>query len=375
LVQADVAQALNFKDTASGQLMFDAFNGVQAQLQSGTSLANLTKQPWIENQVLAGIQDFYGQQFSCGSFGAVYANNCTRLVANFFGTLTRVGGTADLVQQLYLNGLLRPNVGLPAQTAVNSFISNYGTADYNGLLVSLRKRFSRGFQFDANYTWSHALDNQSTVTRVGGGLICDVTNLNACRSDSDVDIRHLFNANGIWDLPIGRGRAIGGDMNKFVNAIIGGWTLSGIFTARSGLPINAPSGSFSVGFFTNSPLIFSGDTSLLRADIRDEGTGIQYFADPDAVEAALRYPRHGESGNRNRFRSEGFWNIDMALSKRFAMPWSENHRLTLRAEVYNLTNSTFFSSPNLTLGSSSFGLITAVQSVPRELQFAIRYDF
>jgi hypothetical protein len=57
------------------------------------------------------------------------------------------------------------------------------------------------------------------------------------------------------------------------------------------------------------------------------------------------------------------------------MPWSENHRLTLRAEAYNLTNSNFFGPPNLSFGSTTFGRITSSQSAPRELQFALRYDF
>jgi hypothetical protein len=248
------------------------------------------------------------------------------------------------------------------------------------MLVSLQKRFSQGFQFAANYTWSHALDNQSSVTNTAiEGLIFDVRNPRLGYGNADFDIRHLFNANGIWELPLGRGRAFGNNMPKWLDAAVGGWTVSGIFTARSGLPITAYSGAYSTTFYSASnagnPSIVTGDASVFRSNIRDEGTGIQYFADPAAAAAALRYPRHGEIGNRNTFRSEGFWNIDMAVSKRFAMPWSENHRLTLRAEAYNLTNSNFFGAPNLTIGSSNFGRVTASQSTPRELQFAIRYDF
>ena len=123
------------------------------------------------------------------------------------------------------------------------------------------------------------------------------------------------------------------------------------------------------------PAILTGDRSLFAPSIHNEGDGIQYFADPAAVQAALRYPRHGEVGNRNIFRSEGFWKLDMSLSKRFTMPWSEGHRLTVRAEAYNVTNSNFFGSPNLTFGSTNFGRITTSQSTPRVLQFAVRYDF
>ena len=110
-------------------------------------------------------------------------------------------------------------------------------------------------------------------------------------------------------------------------------------------------------------------------NIRDEGDGIQYFADPEAVQAAFRYPRHGEVGNRNLFRGPSFWNIDAVVSKKFRMPWSESHLLSLRAEAYNLTNSNFFGPPDLTFNSGDFGRITTVQSTPRVIQFGIRYDF
>ncbi|NJM51982.1 MAG: hypothetical protein HC846_00520 [Blastocatellia bacterium] len=200
--QADAAQSLNFKDAASGQLMYAAFNGLQTQLENNVALGSLTPQPWIENQINPVALANYGAP--CSGFGVA---NCTQLVAAFFGDLTEVGGTGDLVQQLYLNALLRPNVGLSSQFATNAYITNLGSSEYHGMLVSMQKRFSKGFEFDVNYTFSHAIDNQSSITNtVFGGLTCDVTNLNACRGDADFDIRHLFNANGIWDLPIGRGR-------------------------------------------------------------------------------------------------------------------------------------------------------------------------
>jgi hypothetical protein len=167
-------------------------------------------------------------------------------------------------------------------------------------------------------------------------------------------------------------------MPKWLNAVVGGWSLAGIFTARTGLPATAYSNAWPVTVYTPDegvPAVLAGPSANFAVNIRDDGQGIQYFADPAAVQAAFRYPHHGEVGNRNTFRSEGYWNIDMVLAKRFAMPWSENHRLTFRAEAYNLTNSNFFAPPDLNYNSTTFGRITAVQSAPRVLQFALRYDF
>ena len=233
-----------------------------------------------------------------------------------------------------------------------------------------------------NYTWSHTLDNSSSVTNVtngnntGSSYICDLTNPDACWGDSDLDLRHVVNVNGIWELPIGRGRGFGTDMPRWLDAFIGGWNVAGIFTARSGLPANSLSGAFPVAFSAESPAVLIGDRSLFDSSVRDEATGIQYFADPEAALGALRFPRHGEMGNRNIFRSEGFWNVDMVVSKRWTMPWSERHFLTFRTEAYNLTNSNFFAPPALDISSpSTFGRITASQSTPRVVQFALRYDF
>lgn len=369
--QADAAQALNFRDNASGQFMFDAFNNLQDQINNGGAITPI---PWIENQVLPAVQMNYGPGVTCANFGL--GANCTELVANFLSDLVRIGDSSDTVQQLYANGLLRPNVGLSAQFATNSYITNLGESEYHGLLASLQKRFSKGFEFEINYTFSHSIDNQSSVVNtVSGGLICDIRDLNACRGDSDFDIRHLFNANYIWDIPFGRGRAFGSDMPKWLDAVVGGFTLSGIISARSGLAISTTTGSYSVSYLVDSPAVLIGDISAFEADIREEGGGIQYFADPNAAQAALRYPRHGENGSRNIFRSPGYFSVDMGLSKKFKMPWSERHEISIRADAFNVFNQNSFSVPSLVFDTTTFGRITSSLSNPREFQFAIRYDF
>lgn len=375
-VQSDTSQVLNFKDATSGQFLFDALNAiqptVQANFEAGVgATVGVVNQPWLENQMNAAALANYG--VPCSAFGL--GTSCTQVAINYGGSLVRVGGTADLISSLYSVGLLRENVGMSSQFATNAYISNQGYSDYHGMLVSLQKRLSNGFEFEVNYTWSHSIDNQSSIVNtVSGGLLCNVVDPDACRGESDFDIRHLFNANYIWDLPFGRGRAIGGSSNRWVDAIIGGWTLSGIASARSGLAISSSSGAYPVSYLVLSPAILSGSTSAFGADIRDEGGGIQYFSDPTAANAALRYPRHGEIGSRNIFRSPSFWSWDMGLSKKIAMPW-EGHRITLRADAFNVFNKNSFSVPNLTLNSTTFGRITSSLSSPRELQFAIRYDF
>ncbi len=372
---ADASQILDFKDPASGQGMIAALNGLQTQLNSG---AAVTPQPWFENQVNAA-RAARGLTPCLTRFGV----SCTDVVAANFGDLVAIGDTADTVQALYANGLLRPNVGLGSQFGTAGYVKNFGSSSYNGVLVSLRKRFSQGVQFDANYTWSHSIDNQSTVANVttSGGLICDARNLRVCRANSDFDIRHLFNVNGIWELPVGRGRAFFGDAPGWVNAIIGGWTFSGIFTARSGLPFSLATSSWPTSYIFDGnngvPAVTEGDPNALRADIHNASDGtIQFFADPEAALAAIRYPRHGEPGNRNALRGPSFWNMDTALLKNFRLPWSETQRLQIRWEAYNAFNHHSFGLPSsLDIGSTSFGQVTGSASTARVMQFGVRYDF
>jgi len=379
---ADAGQILDFKDPASGQFMISALNQLQDQINAGNGITPI---PWFENQM---------NPFSIARFGVPCTglgfSSCTEIVDALNEFEVQIGDTADTIQSLRSQRLIGPNVGLSSQFATNAFVTNKGSSSYNGMLLSLRKRFSKGFQFDVNYTWSHSIDNQSTVanTTTSGGLICDATDLRVCRGNSDFDIRHLLNVNGIWELPIGRGRLIGGNAPGWVNAIIGGWEVSGILTARSGLPFHLATVSWPKTFIFDAangvPVIINGDINALKESIHDTPAGIQFFADPDAALAAVRYPRHGEIGNRNVLHSQPYWNVDSAVLKNFNVPWSETQKIQLRWESYNLFNHNVFAPPStngnpavnaLNIGAGNFGIITAVQSTARVMQFGLRWDF
>ncbi|HKX31698.1 MAG TPA: TonB-dependent receptor [Blastocatellia bacterium] len=352
--QADASQILDFKDPVSGQFMLTAFNALQANLQAGGAI---TPQPWFENQIaVAGGTNF---------------------LANNFADLILIGDTSDTIQALYANGVLAPNVGLSSQFATNAYVTNLGSSSYNGVLASLRKRFSQGLEFDFNYTYSHSIDNQSNVANTTlGGLVCDVRNLRVCRGNSDFDVRHLINVNGIYELPFGRGRRFGGQARGLLNSLIGGWQVSGLFTYRTGLAFGTTTGSFPVGFVFNSPAVLTGaNVAALQQSIHDDGSTIQFFGDQAAALDALRYPNHGETGNRNNLRGPGFWNVDTGVMKQFRLPWSETQRLEFRWEAFNTFNHHAFGLPNANIASPLFGQITTSATAPREMQFALRFEF
>ncbi len=370
--QADAAQILDFKDPASGQFLIAALNNIQSQLLNGTPALSVTSVPFFENQANAAALANYGRNCL-----ALVGRTCTAYIANRYQSLIRIGDASDTVQALTALGLLNNNVGLSAQFSTNAYITNLGKSDYDGFLLSLQKRFSKGYQFDFNYTFSNSKDNNSTVANtVFGGLICDLRNPDICRGPSDFDIRHLINVNGIFELPVGHGKYFGSNMNGFLDAIFGGFSLSGIFTYRSGLPFGTTTGSYPVGFVLNSPAVFTGDSASISGNIQNVGDTINYFGDQSATaRAAFRNPQNGEIGSRNNLRGPSFWNLDLGLQKNFRLPW-EGHRLQLRADAFNAFNHNAFNLPASNFNSpSTFGQITSSATSPRVIQLAIRYDF
>ena len=351
--QADAGQALNFKDNASGQFLLPAFNALSQELRNG--LTTVTPQPWFENQIFPGA---------------------TRLIANALSTLVVKGDLSDTLQALNGAGLLANNAGLAGQFSTNAYIGNFGSSSYNGLLVTLHKRASHGFQFDFNYTFSRSIDNVSSVANtVVGGLVCDATNFRVCRGPSDFDVTHLFSAYGVYDLPFGRGQAFGRNVNKGLNALIGGWQLSSIFTAHSGFAFSTNTGAFPVGFVFDSPAVQTGPSSALASHIHNDGGQIQFFADPTATLSAFSNPFGGEIGNRNDLRGPAFVNFDFGLVKKFQMPWAESHAILFRADAFNAFNHTNFSDPSANINSPTFGQITTQANANRVMQFSLRYEF
>ncbi|HEV7644068.1 MAG TPA: TonB-dependent receptor [Pyrinomonadaceae bacterium] len=371
--QADTSQVTNFRDNASGQLFLTAFNTLQREINAG---GPITSQPWFENQIGPFAMANYGHDCA-GFFGDA---NCTEFVATFIGDLVGIGDASDTAVALYSNALLNYNVAVNSQFATNSYITNTASSNYHGMLVSLQKRFSKGLQFDLNYTWSHSLDNQSSVTNtVFGGLICDLNDLSVCRGPSDFDIRHLVNANFIYELPFGKGKYFGKNAPGWLDQIIGGWTVSGIYTYRSGLPFSTTTGSFPVSFLVDSPgvLVSGATSSALSGQIHNvPSTGgdiIQMFG-PNAL-SQFRNPIGGETGNRNVLRSGSYWGTDIAVLKNFKLPW-EGQKIQVRWESYNAFNHNVFGIPAADINDpGTFGQITGSASTPREMQFAIRYDF
>ena len=378
LAQADAGQAVDFLDTASGHTLVHDFFDLSKQRRAGVSAGAVTPEPFFESQIPAAIGDDCTDAFG--------APNCTVLVAAALGGLVTRGDLTDSVQAL--SPILFPGVGLHPQFGGNVYITNKAFSSYNGLLASLHKRLSYGLQFDVNYTYSHSIDNVSTpannvfgALNFSGGLICDITDLHKCRGNSDFDVTHVITANGIWDIPVGRGKRYGSTMPGWANQVIGGWQASFIEQWNSGFAFTTVSNAFPISFLNNAAAVFNGDNAAIKTSPHSDASGaVQLFADPARALAAFRGPLGLEGGTRNNLRGPHYSNLDLGLSKRF--PIGERLSVQFRADAFNALNHPNFSLPE-TGGSggttdistpNQFGVIQTT-APPRQMQFALRVEF
>ena len=401
----DPAQTVNFKDPASNQFLYTAFAKVQAQLQAGTPFFNVTNQAWFENQMTKAIQAAgLGSCASVGSTltqGAFPALSCTQLAAGIAGSAWPNGDVSSTLLDLSLiqlngnpeQGLIPLNSGLLAQDGAAGFIGNFGSSNYNAMILRVNHRLSRNFTMEFDYTLSHSIDNASdiqnslvTYTFTGAGEVCDLRNLRVCRGNSNFDARHIVAANFEYALPIGHGEWLLHNSSKLVNEIVGGWKVSGIVLAHSGFPFKVDSGTFPIDFTQSAPALFVGTQGDIKGHIHQVTQGgqtmVQYFSNETNALGAFAFPFGGETGTRNVARGPGFWNLDMSVLKDFKMPWSENQVLQFRTDAFNIFNHPNFEPPNATLQApGNFGTINSTipgpdgNSYARQLQLGLKYIF
>jgi hypothetical protein len=299
-------------------------------------------------------------------------------------------GTAGtrLLAESYLNVIdsvtgLRP---FPAFSQV-PWRGTVGNSSYNALAVSLRRSFAHGLLASANYSWSHELDDDTNGSGDGDSITpqnvsCLPTGAPQCgeRADSAFDARNVFNANLIYELPVGRGKKYL-SQSGWVGAILGSWQFSGVAYARTGFPVNlttsatGPDGNTvdqRPNLVPGQPLYLSGGTFNAAA-----------FCTPGTQDPAYpggTCPATFGDVPRNFLRGPGVWQIDSAFSKAF--PIGERAQVQLRAEVFNLLNSPQYASPDGLISASDFGSIylplnsTPIGTgTPRQFQFLLKVKF
>jgi len=237
-----------------------------------------------------------------------------------------------------------------------------GSADYNSLQTAIRYRFHRGLTLLSSYTWSHSIDACSQ-SAAGGNCFMDPNNQNRDRGSSAFDQRHIFANSFVYEIP---GR-FHGSSAPVLNQALAGWTLTGIVTARSGLPFNVLTG-FDASFTavgSDRPDVV-GNTGV--SGDRTRGQQVAAYLNRSAF-ANNQPGRYGNLG-RNVFVSPGAFNSDLGLYKYFK--FTERKQVEFRAEFFNAFNQTHLNGPVSSLISPAFGRITSAGD-PRLIQLALKF--
>ncbi len=277
-----------------------------------------------------------------------------------------------------------PFQSLVTQSGSVTLTTSNAMMNYNALQATLRQRALRGLQYTLNYTWSRAMTN--SIGFFGAPSINGANNYaengynnHAEYGPTGQDVRNSVNGNLVYELPFGRGRRFGANMNSALDEIVGGWKVAMTGVAYSGFPVtinNSSNNAYTLNKIqrANHPRPmkivgrsvrdwFGTDPSAISCGLTDNGT------------CAYSSPQNGTYGTTavGSERAPGYQGYDSSVSKAFTV--YHEQFLEFRVDASNVFNLTALSNPNNTAQSATFGQITSVRSGPRKLQLDLKYIF
>jgi hypothetical protein len=400
LIRRDLAMPLNLTDPRSGVDYFtaarqaiDAYTAAGITSSAAENFTRIAPIPYWENMFPGAASTVSGVALTATQrmVRQFFANEPDYVTALFNADTACSPACSSLGRYAYFNSQFSY---LAAQSSV-------ADAEYDSLQLTLRKRWSDGYQFDVNYTLSTSKDHGSSVERgtigLGGysGVLLNPWSPDLQYSYSDFDVRHQMNLNWVTDLPFGRGRRFGRDVPVWLNQVIGDWQFAGLFRWTSGFPFNIINARCcwptNWNLQGNAELATPGEfpetvspaaRNIVGRDADGNWGRPSPFEDPDAAREKLRFAYPGEVGFRNMLRGDGYIGADIGIGKAFTMPFGE-HRLRFRWEIFNLTNTVRFNTGNVTMqpdSATTFGrydgtLATCDGRAGRCMQVSLRYEF
>jgi hypothetical protein len=386
LQQLDLAEPVDYVDPMGGGDYFAAGSQLSKLVDAngGDGSASVAPIQYFENvfPFMAGV-DYDGESAT----QAIYTNEWAPYRAQY-------GATTSLSDIDFYCSYGCP-AGWQSKFWQDQFSSLYalstiGMSYYNAGQLVLRHPTTHGLQFDFSYTWSNSIDMGSDTERsnefgnnaANNQSFSEILNtwkpyLN--RGPSDFDTRHLITADWVYLLPFGRGKAVLGTANGLVDAFVGGWQWSGINRWTSSLPFSVTEPGWTTNWQIES---FGVVTQPVKVHKHLDSAGNpQFFQNPDAINngiatgGPIRLPYPGEAGQRNNFRGDGYFDVDSGLSKMWQI--REYGALKFAWEVYNVTNSVRFDPAFIGSGltGGNLGIANTLLTVPRRMQFSLRYDF
>ena len=295
---------------------------------------------------------------------------------------------ANINQPTIATVLANPGVNLDALRPYKGYNSiretdNIARARYDSLQLSLNRRFTKGLQFGAAYTFSKSMDNGSAQR----DIIPNTYSAANLWGQSDFDVRHIFIASYLYELPFFK------DKSKLTGKILGGWQLSGIVQRQTGTPSSVAAGTDYAGVGQDGSLSGAGQfwqingTPTQPGQIAQNGAAdVIYWFDPRAdkslpasasnllYSAPTKNTFVSQQGVRNSIHQPGFGNWNTGLFKAFSI--TERVKTQFRAEAFNVTNHPNWSGASFNpTNLSTFGKITGKNNDVRNLQLSLRIQF
>jgi hypothetical protein len=396
LATRDIMALNNVVDQKSTMDWYQAATALEIPRSQGASINTIGQIPYFANLFPATLAADYNAWWGCNCI----PTNLNQTQAFYYVAQNFYGNDWTSTQLDFDDlSLLGPNMFYQPQYAALSAFGTIAQSNYHAGTLSIRQRLSTKLTMDFNYTLSHSIDDASGLQTSGGygaAFILNPIRQHQNYANSDFDIRHLINANAIYQLPFGKGEKWLSDAPGVVQQILGGWQISGIFRWNTGLPISTP---FDDARWATNWNVQSNTTRLRTFETcPDRGGALApnlFACDRTNIYRSFRGARPGETGERNTLRLPGYWVIDTGLGKSFNMPWSEKHKLQIRWETFNMTNTQHMGA--IAGGRTGYGLaldtfrvrangsqpsppaawsnFVSIQGTPRVMQFLLRYEF
>jgi Carboxypeptidase regulatory-like domain len=301
-------------------------------------------------------------------------------------------GTHLMVPTPYLqgtltNGVVGPslfftgNPALVSKLSTVSGTSSTGFQTYSGLQTVLQKRVSNGLDAQVAYTWSHCLSNNSgyygtwgsaTQATPASPYYQNLYDPHADYASCYFDAKSLLSAYATYALPIGKGKAIGNNMNPVLNAVVGGWTASTILNLHTGFPLAVYEATDTSGTNSRGPRPNCGSQQVFgrQASFAGAFQGYQWMSAGGYSE-----PATGSFGNcpaQGPVRGPGYTDTDIGLLKDVHI--TESKYIQFRSDFLNAFNNVQLGHPNTNFPGSTFGLINTAQPA-RAIQFAFKFYY
>jgi hypothetical protein len=341
----DVAMPTNTFDPISGQSYFQAATAYDKMVDAGVNPSAVPNSGYFQNLFPNfSFGGYTGAQAYYANFAANRGNETNTL---FEADTDPTASPAGQSFRFFF-----------PQTSSIYVQSTTGVSNYNALQLSMHQTLRYGLDYGVNYTYSKSMDEGSDPERNGAALGSSVLNTFAPHqwyADSDFDVRHNITADYTAPLPFGKGAPFLNN-SGLLDKIIGGFQLNGLVHYSTGFPFSAVAANvWGTNFANNSNMVQTGKISTgghhYAAGIQEE-LALKGISSAQAL-ANLRFPYVGESGQRNNFRSDGYFSVDDGLAKSFHIFREQQFRVSV--EVFNVLNTNRFATVNTQGDNPNFG--------------------